>query len=109
MSERCCSCGGHICPSCGRWLADEVSSRSAGVAKSDVEEFSKIIVQAAGAEMSATDLYAAYKDWCAHREIVPKTATKFGIDLSSLGFEKKHKNTGVFYLNVSAPLAQHGY
>ena len=52
-------------------------------------------------EVTATDLYAAYKLWCEHNGHRPKSKNKVGSDWKRLGFLADHTRNGTVYRGVS--------
>jgi P4 family phage/plasmid primase-like protien len=54
----------------------------------------------AGAEEGATDLFNAYKEWCADANETAGTQKVFGGKLGERGFEKKRKEHGTVYFGI---------
>lgn len=58
------------------------------------------LIREIGARLTATDLYDAYRRWCAERNLAPATMTAFGRRVTALGFGKLRTGGRVVYTDV---------
>jgi hypothetical protein len=56
--------------------------------------------EAAGTSLSASELRAAYKQWCRSRGREPSSQQKLGAELTALGFTRFKSNGLIQYRNV---------
>jgi putative DNA primase/helicase len=56
--------------------------------------------------VKASDLYAAYRNWCQNNGENPLSGTKFGTRLTERGIVKQRKNTGSYYIGLGLPVQE---